>query len=185
MEAGSRPHRLSHRGLWPLLQRPSRARHAPGGGLCHRHDHRDLPPKPARRLSRARRGRPWGHTTLPDHMPSHHRAYSEWSPGRFLNWAVEIGPHTRDLVRGLLESRKHPELSYRSCLGLLNRAKRYSHERLEAACRRALAIGVFRQSSVRSILERGLDSQPLPEPETETALTSPVHENVRGAAYYQ
>jgi len=126
-----------------------------------------------------------GHTTLPDHMPSHHRAYSEWSPGRFLNWAVEIGPHTRDLVRGLLESRKHPELSYRSCLGLLNLAKRYSHERLEAACRRALAIGVFRQSSVRSILERGLDSQPLPEPETETALTSHVHENVRGAAYYQ
>jgi transposase len=126
-----------------------------------------------------------GHTTLPDHMPSHHRAYSEWSPGRFLNWAVEIGPHTRDLVRGLLESHKHPELSYRSCLGLLNLARRYSPERLEAACRRALAIGVFRQSSVRSILERGLDSQPLPEPETETAVTSPVHENVRGAAYYQ
>ena len=104
-----------------------------------------------------------GHTTVPEHMPSHHRAHSEWNPGRFLNWAVEIGPHTRDFVRGLLESRKHPELSYRSCLGLLNLAKRYRLRRLEAACQRALAIGALRQSSVRSILERGLDSQPLPE----------------------
>jgi transposase len=126
-----------------------------------------------------------GHTTLPDHMPSHHRAHSEWNPGRFLNWAVEIGPNTRDFVRGLLEFRPHPELSYRSCLGLLSLAKRYSPERLEAACLRALALGVFRQSSVRSILERGLDSQPLPEPETETAVMPPVHENVRGSAYYQ
>lgn len=126
-----------------------------------------------------------GHTTVADHMPSHHRAHSEWSPGRFLNWAVEIGPQTRDFVRGLLESRKHPELSYRSCLGLLHLAKRYSPERLEAACRRALAIGTLKQSSVRTILERGLDSQPLPESEEETTVAPPVHENVRGAAYYQ
>lgn len=125
-----------------------------------------------------------GHSTVPEHMPSHHRAHSEWSPGRFLNWAVEIGPHTRDFVRGLLESRKHPELAYRSCLGLLSLAKRYSPERLEAACRRALALGVLKQASVRTILERGLDSQPLPETESET-VTLPVHENLRGAAYYQ
>jgi hypothetical protein len=126
-----------------------------------------------------------GHTTLPDHMPSHHRAYNEWNPGRFLNWAVEIGPRTRDLVRSLLESRKHPELSFRSSLGLLNLAKRYPPERLETGCRRALAMGVFRQSSVLSILERRLESHPLPELEREMAVMSPVHENACGAAYYQ
>ncbi|MCG3143133.1 MAG: IS21 family transposase ISPpu7 [Gammaproteobacteria bacterium] len=134
--------------------------------------------------ARAAEGR-GGHTTVPEHMPSHHRAHSEWNPGRFLNWAIEIGPNTRDFVRELLESRKHPELSYRACLGLLNLAKRYTPERLEAACHRALAIGALRQSSVRTILERGLDSQPLPDPDTEAAVTLPVHENVRGAAYYQ
>ncbi len=118
-------------------------------------------------------------------MPSHHRAHGEWSPGRFLNWAVQIGPHTRDLVRGMLEARKHPELAYRSCLGLLALARQYKPERLEAACQRAIILGAIRQSSVRSILERGLDSQPLPEVPDEEAAPPPVHENVRGAAYYQ
>ncbi|MBO0861200.1 MAG: IS21 family transposase, partial [Chloracidobacterium sp.] len=126
-----------------------------------------------------------GHTTVAEHMPSHHRAHSEWNPGRFLNWAVEIGPHTRDFVRNLLESRPHPEMSYRSCLGLLSLAKRYTPERLETACQRALAIGALRQSSVRTILQNGLDREPIPESETEEVATLPVHENVRGATYYQ
>jgi transposase len=124
-------------------------------------------------------------TTIPEHMPSHHRAHYEWSPGRFLKWAVEIGPATRDFTRGLIESRKHPELAYRSCLGLLSLAKKYTPQRLEAACQRALALGALRQSSVRSILERGLDSQPLPETNTEAADKPLVHENIRGAAYYR
>jgi transposase len=134
--------------------------------------------------SHPRSDRRGGHTTIPEHMPSHHRAHSEWNPGRFLNWAVEIGPSTRDFVRQLLESRKHPELAYRACLGLLSLARRFTPQRLEAACQRALALGVLRQASVRSILERGLDSQPLPESEAEAAATPPVHENLRGAAYY-
>lgn len=128
-----------------------------------------------------------GHTTVPEHMPSHHRAQSEWNPERFLNWAADIGPHTEQFVRGLLDLRKHPELSYRSCLGLLSLARHYTSARLEAACQRALMLGAQRQRSVRTILECGLDSQPLPETDidTEAAFTLPVHENVRGAAYYQ
>src|SRR5262245_33948286 len=113
-----------------------------------------------------------GHTTIAEHMPSHHRAQSEWNPGRFLNWAVEIGPYTRDFVRQLLESRKHPEMAYRSCFGLLSLAKRYTPERLEVACQHALTLGSLRQSSVRTILEHGLDSQPLPEDRKSTRLNS-------------
>ncbi len=134
--------------------------------------------------ARAAEGR-GGHTTIAEHMPSHHRAQSEWNPGRFLTWAIGIGPYTRDFVRQMLESRQHPELAYRSCFGLLSLAKRFTPERLEAACQRALILGTLRQRSVRAILEHGLDSQPLPESETDAANTLPVHENVRGAAYYQ
>ncbi len=126
-----------------------------------------------------------GYTTLADHMPSHHRAHGEWSPERLLDWAGGIGPRTREFVGQLLEGRPYPEMAYRSCLGLLGLARQYTPERLEAACQRALFLGAGRQSSVRSILEHGLDSQPLPEPDGETAPTLPVHENVRGAAYYQ
>src|SRR5881397_1644032 len=83
----------------------------------------------------------------------------QWTPGRLLNWAISIGPATRDVVKWQLESRPHPEQGYRACLGLLRLAKEYSSERLEAACRRALAIGSPRYKSVASILKAGLDHQ--------------------------
>lgn len=126
------------------------------------------------------------HTTIPDHLPAHHRGHLEWTPGRFLNWALGIGPRTRDLVRHTLERFPHPELGYRSCLGLLALAKRFGRDRLEAACARALALGSPTRRSVVSILEKGLDSQPLPEPEpTSMGSSLPAHENLRGADYYQ
>jgi transposase len=126
-----------------------------------------------------------GHSTITEHMPKSHRAHLEWTPGRFLNWAITIGPSTRDLVRHLLDNRPHPEMGFRSCLGLLSLEKRFGNQRLEAACQRALALSAPTRRSVLSILEKGLDSQPLPESDTAAAATPPVHENVRGAAYYQ
>ncbi|HZS05913.1 MAG TPA: IS21 family transposase [Blastocatellia bacterium] len=126
-----------------------------------------------------------GHSTVTEHMPKAHRAHLEWTPGRFLNWAIAVGPHTRDLVRHLLTNRPHPEMGFRSCLGLLSLEKRFGKERLEAACHRALALSSPTRLSVLSILEKGLDSQPLPGSDAEAAATPVVHQNVRGAAYYQ
>lgn len=123
-----------------------------------------------------------GHSTLTEHMPKSHRAHLEWTPGRFLNWALAIGPHTRDLVQQLLTNRPHPEMGFRSCLGLLSLEKQFNKDRLEAACERALALGSPTRRSVLSILEKGLDSQPLPEPAAE--LPRPGHDNIRGPAYY-
>lgn len=124
------------------------------------------------------------HTTLAEHMPPSHKAYSEWSPGRFLNWALDIGPNTRDVIQRLLNQGAHPEQSYRSCFGILSLAKRYGKVRLEAASYRALAIGSPRRHSIESILKKGLEQQPLKPNETNT---SPVvkHENIRGAGHYQ
>jgi transposase len=62
-----------------------------------------------------------------------------------------------------MASRPHPELGYRSCLGILRLAQRYPTGRVEAACRRALLIGARSYRSVDSILAHGLDAQPLPE----------------------
>ncbi|MCU1264926.1 MAG: integrase [Acidobacteria bacterium] len=123
------------------------------------------------------------HSTNAEHMPKAHRAHLEWTPGRLLNWGVQIGPHTRDLVQHLLWNKPHPEMGYRSCLGLLNLAKRFGRERLEAACQRALQLGSPNRRSVVSILEQGLDRLPLPEP---TVTQPPLfHENIRGPDYYQ
>lgn len=123
------------------------------------------------------------HTTLPEHMPVSHRAHSEWSPGRLLNWAMTIGPRTGDVVRYQLESRPHPEQGYRACLGIMRMARQYGKDRLEAACARAVAVGATRYRSIASILKAGLDRQPLPEP-AQPELALPSHGNVRGSTYY-
>lgn len=62
-------------------------------------------------------------------------------------------------------------------------SKSYGEARLEAACRRALVIGAGSYKSVHSILQHGLDQQPLPV--QAPAEAAPIeHPNIRGAQYY-
>jgi hypothetical protein len=102
-----------------------------------------------------------------------------------IRWAGQIGPQTQTLVRLILESRPHPQQGYRSCLGLLRLEKRYSAERLEAACTRALAFKAYSYKNVESILKKGLDQQPLNADSPQTPLPVLEHENLRGREYYQ
>ena len=90
-------------------------------------------------------------------MPAKHRHVASWTPERIAAWAAKTGPATAALCRAIMAARPHPELGFRSCLGVLRLGDRYGPERLEAACARALAIGACSYRSVRSILERGLD----------------------------
>jgi len=89
-------------------------------------------------------------------------------------------PHAR---RAILAERRHPEHGYRSCLGIMRLGQRYGAERLEAACRRAVAVGARSYTRVESILRAGLDAVPLPE---DVAPSGPgvEHENIRGPGYY-
>ena len=121
------------------------------------------------------------YTTQAEHMPANHRFYAEWSPDRFLRWAEKIGPQTRALIEAALVSRRHPQQAYRTCLGILGLAKRYSEERLEAACARALPAGIRSYKGVNNVLEAGLDQMPLEEPAS--ARLDP-HANIRGPSYY-
>jgi transposase len=120
-------------------------------------------------------------TTLPEHRPEQHRRYYEWTPERIIQWAEKTGPETAAVVEHILCSRAHPEQGYRSCLGIFSLAKKYSQERVEAACSRAAAIKSYSYKSVKSILDTGVDQQPLPE---EKEVTPIEHENIRGEGYY-
>jgi transposase len=122
------------------------------------------------------------HTTQKEHMPRNHREYLEWTPSRILAWAGTIGEATEKLAETIISRREHPEQGYRSCLGILRLGKLYGQARLEAASRRALAIGAFRYKSVRSILENGLDREALPET---LPLQAICHANIRGPDYYR
>ncbi|MET3595069.1 hypothetical protein ABID26_004481 [Mesorhizobium shonense] len=77
------------------------------------------------------------HGTDPDHMPSSHRRYAEWTPERFRRWAASIGPQTEGLVVAILANRPHPEQGFRTCLGILRLFRDIDRNRAEAvsACR--------------------------------------------------
>ena len=123
-----------------------------------------------------------GFSTVPDHMPASHRAHLEWTPAKLIAWGQRIGVSTAAVVTWQLEHRPHPEQGYRACLGLLALVRRYSAERLEGACTRAMAIRAPTLRSVTNILKCGLDRQgSLFVADSPVAI---VHENLRGADYY-
>jgi transposase len=125
------------------------------------------------------------HSTLPEHMPRAHQKHLEWTPSRLIHWAGTIGPETERLVTAILADRPHPEMGYRSCLGILRLARRDGNVRLEAACARAMAAGARSYRHVDSILKNGLDRVPLPAAEDTQQEALPLHENIRGSEYYQ
>lgn len=136
-----------------------------------------------RMVASHRRSAGYGYTTVAEHMPAHHRHQVEWTPERFQSWASRCGPGVRDFVTEMMERRRHPEQAFRSCFGLMKLVDQFNSERLNAACLRAISIGIFQYKSVRSILEKGLDSQPLPA-ESVLQQSAGHHENVRGGDYY-
>ncbi|HSW38633.1 MAG TPA: IS21 family transposase [Acidobacteriota bacterium] len=122
------------------------------------------------------------HSTQAEHRPAKHQDL-EWTIDRFTEKGRAVGPSTALLLEHVMKARKHPELGYRSCLGILRLARRYTNERLEAACRRAITLNACSYRSIKSMLAAGLDRQVLEQPAI-PASHQEHHANVRGAAYY-
>jgi hypothetical protein len=87
------------------------------------------------------------------------------------------------VVEKILISYPHPEMGYRSCLGIIRLGERYPALRMEAAAQRALAGHAVSYKSIDSILRRGLDQQPLP-PTAPSSQPGPAHDNIRGGEYF-
>jgi len=123
------------------------------------------------------------HSTLPEHMPSSHRAHAEWTPSRLIRWAEKTGPATGRLVAGILSSRPHPEQGYRACLGIMRLGRHHGDERLEAACARAERLRSYSYRTVKNILASAQERLPL-EDERPAPAPTPSHPNIRGPQYY-
>jgi transposase len=132
--------------------------------------------------SHVRSSQPHTASTNAGHRPKSHQQYLEWTPSRIIEWAGKTGPFTARLVESIVAEKPHPEMGYRSALGVIRLGRQYGSERLEAACTRAVRLKLHRFQSLKSMLKNGLDRQPLPEL---VVMPTPVaHENLRGPDYY-
>lgn len=122
------------------------------------------------------------HTTIPDHMPSAHRRFADWTIERIRREASAMGPEIALLCEKILADRPHPEQGFPACMGIIRLNKSFGRDRVNAACARALEIGARTYGSVRSILDNHLDRTA----DTKGAAShEPIHhENIRGPRYY-
>lgn len=127
-----------------------------------------------------------GYTTVKEHMPEGHQHYFEqrgWTADYFLKQADTIGSSTHLYMEGVLKGKHFTEQTYNACLGILRLGKQYGNERLETACKRALAGGVFTYRTIDSILKNNMDK--LLYPEQPALFKTPDHDNIRGADSYK
>lgn len=84
------------------------------------------------------------YVTVEDHMPTHHRLYNNINnkdSSYYLDWARNIGPDMTKFIQGVIYQSRHEEQSYRSCMGILQMAKRYGDDLAEAAAGECLKKG--------------------------------------------
>ncbi|MEA2106571.1 MAG: IS21 family transposase, partial [Bacteroidota bacterium] len=122
------------------------------------------------------------YTTKDEHRPSGHKFVAEWTPRRFINWAAKIGPEVQEFVTALLDSRKHPEQAYKSCMGLLSLAKKHEPDDFIKACKKALALNCLQYKFVKNVLQnKAFDMSG--EEQMELFRIS-EHENLRGKGHF-
>lgn len=100
-------------------------------------------------------------STVDAHLPARRRDLRHRSIAYWYERAAHIGPAAEAYVRAVYDAdpvlSKLPEVQQ-----IVLDLERFTPERAEAACLRALHFGNLHVRAVARILERGLDSQPLP-----------------------
>jgi transposase len=106
-------------------------------------------------------GRPGTRRTLRDHYPPEKVAYLMATPQYCLNRAETIGDAAATVVGRLLAERPLDRL--RTVQAILRMGEKYGPRRLEAACRRGLCFDDTSYTTLKRILQRGLETQPVTE----------------------
>ena len=105
------------------------------------------------------RGRePGQRFTVREHLPPGAVAYFTQDADWCLEKAQQVGPSCRQVLERLFSDRVLDNL--RAAQGIIRLRKDYGDNRLEAACRRALAFEHVRYRAIKTILQKGLDQVP-------------------------
>ena len=117
-------------------------------------------------------------------MPEDHQNYLKWDRNRFIEWAKKIGPNTVITIKSILASYRVEQQGYKSCMGILKLADRYSLNRLETACKKALSYTPHPSYKIiKNILTTGQDKLTGEQQGRSSALNE--HGFTRGAGYYR
>ena len=122
------------------------------------------------------------YTTDNHHRPANHKYIADWNPERFINWARSISPETEQVIKKVMDSRKHLEQAYKTCMGLLNLQKIYNKEDYIKACKKALLLNYLTYKFIKNVLDTkafNFDTQQELE-----LLQVTNHDNIRGKEYY-
>jgi hypothetical protein len=129
-------------------------------------------------------GRQYRYQTNCRHMPKEHQEWKKaqgYDAAYFLEQGHKIGPASTWVIQQILLSRIHEAQAYNSCKGILSLAKTYSSERVEQAALRCQKIEKVTYTMIKRILRLKLDQAQEPDKQ----LSLGLHENIRGANYYQ
>ena len=87
------------------------------------------------------------------------------------------------VISHLLQSKRHKEQSYKSCVGILSLANKYTAEELNIACRKAWNYNRISYREVKAYLEDLRLQRKLNREDKQMKMFS--HENLRDSAIYQ
>lgn len=102
---------------------------------------------------------PGSFATVRDHLPPEAQAWQTQDIQWCLRVAEGAGPHCHAVVHQLFADRQLVYL--RTVQNLLRLREKYSPQRLENACARAVHYGNARYKPIAEILKKGLDQEPL------------------------
>ena len=123
-------------------------------------------------------------STLNEHMPANHQyANEKINPGKYLNWAKDIGISTLQWVKKEFEKVTHAPNAYRKLNAVLSMARTYGKSELEFALQYAITHNITATSSIKSILDKKLYLQKPANNNVASIHIFNNHEYLRGNIY--
>lgn len=120
---------------------------------------------------------------IPEHLPSYHQiVLNNMNVPLLIERAAAIDDKVKQVIEIVLKKSRHPELAYRSCIGILSLAHKTSKQVLIDSCEIALNYKVCNYTNVTRIATGRYANRTNPETPNNTPL--PLHDNIRGASNY-
>lgn len=104
--------------------------------------------------------------TNPEHLPEKYQQHASWSGSSFRYRAKAIGVNTYGVIDSVLKASEFEVQSFRTCVGILNLARKYSPRLLDQACSLALEHRRASYRHIKNILASAMleDTREMPSP---------------------